>query len=102
MLPIINIKQRIEFVSPRDEADPKTVFVLRPMSGIESMDLMRSFKDGAMSLDKESIRSILLNSIVEIKNYDGSVDNLDTATVAELIGEVFKINGLTEDDKKKS
>ncbi|NCU42401.1 MAG: hypothetical protein EOM19_06840 [Candidatus Moranbacteria bacterium] len=103
----ISTKQRIEYVLKSDDSDPKTIFVLKPLSGVEMIELSGFIKDGQLQLNTENITSMLKKSIVEIKNYEISnieeaIKSLDVSDITELFMKVGEINNLTESDKKKS
>ena len=99
MLKAIDVNQRIEFSSKDDKSDPKTIFVFRPLSGIE----MLQFSQGS----KEDIRNMLVKSLVEVKGYDHTdieqvVDSLPLNVVGELIQKVNAINNFTGEEEKNS
>lgn len=102
----INVKQRFDFSLSSDKEEPKTIFVLRPLSGVEMVELSNFVKDGQLQLNESNISSILTKSIVEIKNYEVSdvkeaIRTLDVSDITELVMEIGKINNITESDKKK-
>ena len=98
MLKGIDMNQRINFISKEDKEEPKTVFVIRPLSAIE---MMNTSKDEYLSL-------MLNKSIVEIKNpdlkdrqeIDDFVNGLNVAVLTELINEITDINKLKDDEIK--
>lgn len=97
MLKGIDINQRIEFVSKNDKTEPKTVFVLRPLSGIERLN--------TISNSKYSIEKTLCLAIVEIKNNKSMpvadyVKTLSLEVINELFGKINELNEMKDDDKK--
>lgn len=98
MITGIDVNQRIEYVSKYDRSEPKTIFVLRPLSGIE----MLQFSEGK----QEDILNMLRKSIVEVKNYkdntsiDEIVSSFSLPIVGELIQKVNIINNFTEQEAK--
>lgn len=106
MLKGIDVNQRIEFVSKEDKSDPKTVFVLRPFSGIEMVSMSQFFDEGKMVLSGEGILSFLEKSVVEIKNFKEGLSvkeilsQLSGVVLGELVNEISLINNLTGQDQK--
>lgn len=106
MLKGIDVNQRIEFVSKEDKSDPKTVFVLRPFSGIEMVSMSQFFDSGKMTLSGDGIVAFLEKSIVEVKNFkDGMsvkeiISQLSGAVLGELVNEIAAINNITGQDQK--
>jgi len=117
MLVGVDIKKRIEYVSPKD-SDPKTVFVLKPMTGSEMIDLSMLSNGKEIKLSREYINILLERSIVEIRDFKSSngevvntsekekiklvMDEIPVMVLGDLALEITRINGLTEDDKKNS
>lgn len=103
MLEGINVNQRIKYSLKRDKNNP-TVFVIKPLSGLEVLEL---FGDGK-SLSSDSIRKILESSIVEVHNFEGPtnvceiINTLNIDDVSELLSKINEINDITNKDKKKS
>lgn len=97
MLKGIDINQRIEFTYSKDIEEPKTVFVLRPLSGAEMLDF-----GGSTS---EIIKMVEL-SLVEVRNYpiQGTpaeiIKSLDLGVLGELIRKVNELCRLSEQDAK--
>ncbi len=95
MLKGIDINQKIEFSSKTDKEETKTIFVLKPLSGIQMLEI-------------NGIVSLLLEAIFEIKNPDvlGKDDiekylnTCSTGVLTELIDEINKINKITDDESK--
>ena len=106
MLKGIDVNQRIEFVSKDDTSEPKTVFILRPFSGMEMVSMSRFFDSGKMTLTGEGLTAFLEKSIVEVKNFkDGLsvkeiIQQLSGAVLGELVSEIAGINNLTGQDQK--
>lgn len=94
MLQGLNVNERIEFISKSDNSEPKTIFILRPLSGYESAT-------------KTTTLEVLLTNIVEIKNMpEGHSDietyikSLDQSCFVELITRVNLLNRVTEQEAK--
>lgn len=99
MLEGISTSQRIEFVSSHDKTEPKTIFVFRPLSGIEMMSYQ--------NLNETEILLKFLNAtIFEIKNCSIEksefISSLNSQVLSEIIIKAVEINRLTDTDKKKS
>lgn len=99
MIKVIDVNSRIEFVSSFDKTEPKTVFYLKPLSGIEMM----SFTDG----HKEDIFNMVISSVVDVKDYpvEGKtvseiINSLSITVLGELITKINSINNVTEQDQK--
>jgi hypothetical protein len=98
MLEGIDVKKRIEFTSSKDTTEPKTIFVLKPVSCIDAISEPKH---------ENPIVNACLNSIEEVKNFNGAtniidiINSLDSDTFTELLVKINEINGLTEDSKKK-
>ena len=111
MLTAINVAQRIEFSSPRDTGETKTIFILRPLSGLEMLEFRQFVKDGQINISGDYIVKLLNMSIVEVKNLNGLENRdhmdiekvlkiLDIQIITELIAEIGKLNNLREQDRK--
>lgn len=101
MLRGIDIKQRIEYISPSDTSEPKTIFVLKPLSALE----MLSFTQLNETDQSAAFAFFLQKSIVEIKNFDTSdvkesIEMLPFALIGELMVEINKINNLSKAESK--
>ena len=108
MLKGLNMSQRIEFSSVTDTSDPKTIFVLRPLSG-EEQENFKDAEGNKLKLSGTKIYDFLSTAVVEIKNFDiaGSVrEQLNTITdsniLAELIREAANLSQMLKDDQKNS
>lgn len=104
MIQGIDVTQRIEFVDPNDTGDPKTVFVLRPLTASEILTLRYSTTDNAMR-----IFNTIKASIVEAKNYfksfedkDKLVDSLPMNLITSLSLKIAEINHLQAEEIKNS
>jgi hypothetical protein len=98
MINIIDINQRVEFISKVDTSEPKNVFVIRPLSGIEMMEY------GNLG-DKENLYKFLDAGITEVRNTPVSkqdfIKSLPLDVLTELIIFMTNLNNLTPEDKKK-
>ncbi len=106
MLEGIDINQRIEFSLKADVTEPKTVFILKPLSGSDMFNFSSHVSDGKMSLSGDRIIDLLEKSVVEIKHYK---DNLTVAealktlkidSLAELLEKVNSLNNISEEEAK--
>jgi hypothetical protein len=106
MLKGIDTRQRIEFISSVDISEPKTLFILKPLSSLEMMEFST-----INELDQVgALRIYLEKSIVEVKNFNSLsqcsinelIDSIDPKTLAELIIEINKINNLSGGEIKNS
>jgi len=105
MLQGISVDERIEFTCLNDTSEPKTVFILKPLSGIEQFQFYEFYEDGKLKLKPTSVKTILLSSIVEIKNFTNKkleemIDSLDGVTAMALLNKIMEINKLTEKQEK--
>ena len=106
MLKGIDLSQRFEF-SCKDDKENPTVFVLRPLSGLEMMDMSQFMKGKELIFNKDYVLDLLGKAILEIKNPDivgtaigDYILSLSSTNILELINEVGKINNITEDEAK--
>jgi hypothetical protein len=102
MLKGIDTRQKIEY-SLESDTDPKTVFVLKPLSGLDKITLTAAYAKS----QEDGIRLFLRKSIVEIKNYstadiDEAIETFSDEVIGELMGEINNINAKTGDDEKNS
>lgn len=110
MLKGVDLSQRIDFSSKEDRGDQKTVFIMRPLSGIEMLDISKHVDGGQLRLTKEYILEMLELAVVEIKNPDKKKEeeikefilSLSPSILMELVAEAGKINKFTENDEKNS
>lgn len=101
MLKGIDARQRVEF-SASNDTEPKTVFVLKPLTSLEMMSFV-----GIENDQMKSMKAYLKYSIVEVKNYhiqniDDLIDSLDPKTLGELILEINKLNNVGSSEAKNS
>lgn len=105
MIKGIDVNQRIEFSLSVDDSEPKTIFVLRPLTAGEMMDL--SSMTGKSAAERSF--NLLEKSIVEVKNYDHGnkaisdiVQTLPIVAINELSLKIAEINHLNEAERKNS
>ena len=103
MLKGIDIRQRIEFVSKKDESEPKTVFVLQPMSTLDKMQFSTMISEDY----SKALRFYLKKSIISITNFisndiDEAIEMLDMDVMDELTKELNKINNVSDEERKNS
>lgn len=104
MLVGINKEQRIEITSKHDTSEPKTVFVFRPMTGAEMVDIGGFGPE--VKLSGDMIVDFITRSLIEVKNFDGQTDIkeivecLPANILTELVESIVDINNLTKDDEK--
>ena len=101
MLKGMDVRERIEFTFENDKTEPKTVFVLKPLTSMEKTVFM------TMEDKLESLKFYLNHSIVEVKNYDTNsvseaLDIIDEESLGEILFELNKLNGFTKDEAKNS
>lgn len=99
MLEGIDINQRIEFISSCDITEPKTIFVFRPLGGVEMMRYQELNKP-------EVLLEFLNTTIVDIKNCNNPdkiayIKSIDKNAISEIVIKALSINELTGEDKKK-
>lgn len=99
MIKAIDTSVRIEFSSKNDTTDPKTIFILRPLSGMEMMQFTGGGQDDVLKM--------VSSSLVDVKNFPSKWDNiidvcnmLSINTLGELISKINEINSVTEQDQK--
>jgi hypothetical protein len=104
MLKVIDVNQRIEFVSKYDNDEIKTVFVLKPLTG---EDRANFFDNGTATLSGTKLYDYLSSAVVEIKNIDGDgnirsklVSIKDDNVIAELVTKIGEMNNMTRQDQK--
>lgn len=103
MLKGIDIRQRIDFVSSLDIGEPKTVFVLRPLSKLQ-MTIFSTINDRD---SEEALNFYLERTIVEVKNFDTdnikeAIAMLDSDTLGELIMKANQLNNVSKEEAKNS
>lgn len=110
MLPVIDVNQRVEF-SISTDTDPKTVFVLKPLSGTQQFSLLRNLirnEDGAYTTSEEYAVSLLQLAVVEIKNPDITdalgieqyLQNISVGAISELIAKISEMTFVSEEERK--
>jgi len=103
------VNQRVDFVSKEDKTKPKTIFVLKPLSGLESLTLSKYVINGGLKITEDYVRDVLSKSVVEIKHPNltekeeiiSFIEKQDVVVLMELSAEVLNIGTVTDDDKKK-
>lgn len=107
MIKGIDVNQRLEYVSKYDDAEPKTVFIFRPLTAEEKNNL--SDDSGTVKLVGTKIFDFLEKTIVEIRNFPiaGTIREQlnsisDENIVVELIQESGKLSNMTRQDQKNS
>lgn len=103
MLKGMDINRRIDFIPTSDKSEPKTVFVLKPLSSLDAT----IFTELHEKSQKESLMFYIENSIVEIKNFEKTnikeaIEILDGQTLGELLTEINKINKVSGQEIKNS
>jgi len=97
MLRGIDPNERHEHISKYDLDEPKTVFVLKPLSALDMPENL---------VTREDMLQMLSSAVVEIKNMPAGIDKdaylrrLDVLSLGELIGVCNKLNGLTGQETK--
>jgi len=107
MLVCIDTSKRVEFVSSLDSTEPKTVFVLRPLTSSEMVNLSGHIKGGRIMATGDYMSALVRKAVVEIKNPDisgeGVTEYLDTVppqVLIELSTKIDELVSLTEQDQK--
>lgn len=106
MIPVIDIKQRIEFISKEDKTEPKTIFVLRPLSGVEKFGVLQLAVGKNLTLEGEYITKLLEKAVVEVKNHsiegtkEDIINSLPDSVIIELVNKIGEMNSLTENESK--
>ena len=107
MLQGIDLNQRVEY-SDDSDSEPKTIFVLRPLSGVEMIDLGGAVKtiDGKAVLSGLALYGIVEKSVVEIKNFgrdlprEEILKSLSPLSLGKLANRITELNNITADEKK--
>lgn len=96
MITGIDVNQKIEFTSSFDTNEPKTIFVIKPFSGIDKIEL-----------NGKGMAEILDKAIIEIKNLPEGKNKLDFIksiespdVIAQLLEQVANINNITRQEAK--
>lgn len=116
MIQGLDISQRIEFSLSSDTTEPKTVFVLKPLTGPEKFEISSRFIRFGENASGEQIAElqvtaeyavcVLKRCIVSVKNFgdgkpvDEIIDALQPIAIAELLTKCTSISGLTESERK--
>jgi hypothetical protein len=105
MIKGIDVNQRIEFSFSNDKDDPKTIFVFRPLTSAEMMDLASDAQGNTVKLAGSKIFEYLQLGIVEIKNYPvtdvkEALKTLPMDVITELVREMGRMNNMTEQEAK--
>ena len=104
----IDKNQRVEFSLSSDTTEPKTVFVFRPLTGTEMIDISGNITGRFATLQGERIIKFLDLAIVEIRNYPEGLskkdylESLSANDILELVGFGSQLCGLTKDEEKNS
>lgn len=100
----IDVNKRHEFICSLDKEEPKTIFVIKPLSGEDRANFS---DEGNVKLSGTKLYDFLAASIVDIKNFDidGDIRTKlisikDDAVIAELVLEVGRISNMTRQDEK--
>src|SRR3990167_1626321 len=102
MIEGLSLSERIEFTSSKD-TDPKTVFVLKPLSGLDRIDLSSNMRAGERVLNSASARLVLELSIVEVRNWKEEkqvkeiIEVLPAEIITELLDRIVNLNQLGKD-----
>ncbi len=108
MIKGINIDERINFTPTSDVSEPKTVFVLRPLTSAELIGYGQLVNNGKLETVGDDTICLLETCIVEIKNYDGFTDKRDIIkslpvdVMIELVSKCNEINHMWGNDRKNS
>lgn len=107
MIKGIDVNQRIEFSSVNDADEPKTIFVFRPLTAAEMMELVSDSDGNEVKLVGAKIFNFLEKCIVEVKNYPAGeikdvLSTLPMEVITELIKEMDRINKMSRQDSKNS
>jgi len=100
MIKGIDTNERIEFISKHDHDEPKTVFIFRPLSGLEMSGLLKALEGGdSMTYLNETVFDIK-DGIPEGGNKKDYLASLPLNILSELLTEANEINRLTGQDAK--
>lgn len=97
MLEGIDVRQEIEFVSKKDKTEPKTVFILRPLSGMDRLNIIQGGGSSAQKALQTSIIEIKNNDNVSVEDY---INMLDLEVLDEIMEKINDISSIKDDDKK--
>lgn len=115
MLEGILITDTVNFSSKTDKSDPKSVFVLRPLSGLEVIEALGYQKteeeaNGKQKIIKtrESCEFMLKHSVIETHNFFNElklpdrISRMPFDVIMEIVGEIEKISLLGAEEEKNS
>ena len=94
MIKTININERIEFISQFDTTEPKTVFVFRPLSGLEMIKLSEG------SLDIERFLNAAILEIKGVEDKAAFIKTLEAKVLGELVNKANEVCEITKAEIK--
>ena len=105
MIKCIDLKEREEFISTQDTTEPKTVFVLKPLSSMDRGKIITRFDNGD---NVDAMFATVAACLVEIRNGDDVVKDITEETlksvplevVIEIHNRILDRNTLLEQDRK--
>jgi hypothetical protein len=103
MLQGIDVRERINFTFSNDKTEPKTVFILKPLTSIEKTIFSQMMNE---SNDKaEAFLFYLKRSIVKIKEFkttdvNEALEIIDETSLGEVLVALNKLNGFTKVEAK--
>jgi hypothetical protein len=99
MIEGINIDQRIEFTLD-DDKEPKTVFLFRPISGTDMLNIQSRAKGLPEGEAIAELLSVTIAEIVGVENKHKFLRSLPIEVLNKLIDKHTEINILKDDDQK--
>lgn len=105
MIKFIDMKDREEFISSQDATEPKTVFVLKPLSSMDHGKTIRRYEE-QMQLDAmfETVKACLVeirNGEAVIKDItDDVIKSIPLNVIIELMDRIMAKNTLSGQDTK--
>ena|SRR3990172_9568635 len=105
MLQGIDVRERIQFTFSNDKTEPKTVFVIKPLTSIEKTVFSTMMNVGSDKAD--AFQFYLKHSIMEIKdfrstNVEEALTMIDENSLGEILVALNKLNGFTKEEAKNS
>lgn len=111
MIEGLDLNQRIEFISEYDKGEQKTVFIFRPLSGSEKINVSSIYNRGTLKLTGDFLLGLIKSAVVEVKNpnFDKEkdkdalmnyLDKLPSKVLIEFGGKIQDMFELTENDQK--
>ena len=104
----IDVTQRIEFISKEDKDEDKTVFVLKPLTASEVINISGMMTSGKAKTGDYMFELVSL-SVVQIKNPDKKgeevkdfLGTLPANILVEIADEVNKLVNISEKERKNS